>query len=151
MTAFGSIEEILDFAIAGESTSYQLYRELAKRAENEQMQKVLAEFAQEELGHRAKLEELREKKRPVIPAERISELKIADYVSEAAPDSETTYQDVLVFAMKKEKASFRLYSGLAELAEDKQLREMFQWLAQEEAKHKLRFEIEYDDLVLKED
>jgi rubrerythrin len=115
------------------------------------MRKVLAEFAQEELDHRAKLEELREKKRPVIPAGKVAELKIADYVSEAAPDSEMSYQDVLLFAMKKEKASFRLYSGLAELAEDKQLREMFLWLAQEEAKHKLRFEIEYDDVVLKED
>jgi rubrerythrin len=88
MTVFGSIEEILDFAIAGESASYQLYKELAKRAENEQMRKVLAEFAQEELDHRAKLEELREKKRPVIPAGKVAELKLADYVSEAAPDAE---------------------------------------------------------------
>jgi rubrerythrin len=52
--------------------------------------------------------------------------------------------------MKKEKAAFRLYSDLAGLADDAQLRNTFLFLAQEEAKHKLRFEIEYDENVLVE-
>jgi rubrerythrin len=40
---------------------------------------------------------------------------------------------------------------LAAVAEAEEFTEMFLALAQEEAKHKLRFEIEYDDAVLKED
>jgi rubrerythrin len=151
MTVFGSIEEILDFAIGGETASYQLYKDMAARVESEQMQKVLTGFAREELDHRAKLEELKDKKTPVVPAEKSVDLKIADYVADVAPGSDMNYQDALIFAMKKEKASFLLYTELAELAEDEQIRQMFLWLAQEEAKHKLRFEIEYDDEVLKED
>jgi len=37
------------------------------------------------------------------------------------------------------------------VAEAEELTDMFLALAQEEARHKLRFEIEYDDVVLKED
>jgi len=61
------------------------------------------------------------------------------------------YQDTLILAMKKEKASFHLYTDLAEEVENQVQRETFLSLAQEEAKHKLRFEIKYDNTVLKED
>jgi rubrerythrin len=39
---------------------------------------------------------------------------------------------------------------LSERAENEEMRELFQMLAQEESKHKLRFELEYDDYVLRE-
>ena len=52
--------------------------------------------------------------------------------------------------MKKEKAAYRLYLDLAAVGEDEELTDMFLSLAQEEAKHKLRFEIEYDDEIMKE-
>ncbi len=60
------------------------------------------------------------------------------------------YQNALILAMKKEKAAYRLYLNLAAVAEAEELTNIFLYIAQEEAKHKLRFEIEYDDVVLKE-
>lgn len=39
---------------------------------------------------------------------------------------------------------------LSESTEDENLRNLFLALAQGEAKHKLRFEIEYDDNILRE-
>jgi rubrerythrin len=61
-----------------------------------------------------------------------------------------TFQDVLVLAMQKEKAAFKLYTDLAEKAETAEAKALFSALAQEEAKHKLRFEIEYDELIMDE-
>ena len=61
-----------------------------------------------------------------------------------------TYQDALILAMKKEKYAFKLYTNLADYAKAENLKNIFLMLAQEEAKHKLRFEIEYDEFVLKE-
>jgi rubrerythrin len=61
------------------------------------------------------------------------------------PNPEMDYGDALVLAMKMEKASFRLYSDLAESTNDATLAGTLRALAQEEAKHKLRFELEYDD------
>ena len=49
-----------------------------------------------------------------------------------------------MFAMEKEKAAFKLYNDLAKLTSDKLLEKIFLSLAQEEAKHKLILEIEYD-------
>ncbi|CAK0779854.1 hypothetical protein CCP3SC15_6990002 [Gammaproteobacteria bacterium] len=53
-------------------------------------------------------------------------------------------------AMKKEKAAFKLYTDLAASTDDVGVRNTLLALAQEEAKHKLRFEIEYDDQILVE-
>ena len=57
------------------------------------------------------------------------------------------YQEALQVAMHKEKKAFLLYTDLAGAVEDAGLKNTFLALAQEEAKHKLRFEIEYDDLL----
>jgi rubrerythrin len=81
-------------------------------------------------------------------AEKVMDLKIADYVMDVEPSSDLDYQDALIVAMKEEKAAFRLYSDLAAATDDEGLRATLLALAQEEAKHKLRFEIEYDDHIL---
>ena len=60
------------------------------------------------------------------------------------------YQEALVVAMKKEKKAFKMYIDLAGATDDTNLQTVFMSLAQEEAKHKLRFEIEYDDFVMTE-
>ena len=39
-------------------------------------------------------------------------------------------------------------TDLAALADDAELKAIFEALAQEEAKHKLRFEVEYDERIL---
>lgn len=145
-----SIDEVLEFAIDKEIEANQLYMDLAKRAENPAMCKVFEGFAKEELGHKAKLEAMKTSIVMVQP-EKVSDLKIADYIVDVEASEEMDYKNVLVLAMKKEKASFNLYTDLAEEVEDEAQRQMFLLLAQEEARHKLRFEIEYDNVILKED
>ena len=49
--------------------------------------------------------------------------------------------------MQKEKAAYRLYQDLGRQCDDPELKEVFRFLAQEEAAHKLMFETEYDDLL----
>ena len=78
------------------------------------------------------------------------DLKIGDYLVEEATGPELDYPGALILAMKKEKSAFKLYSDLADSTEDENLNNTFVALAQEEAKHKLRFEIEYDQNVLTE-
>ena len=61
-----------------------------------------------------------------------------------------TYQEALILAMKREKAAYKLYMKLSEIAPNDNLKKVFKGLAIEEAKHKLKFEIEYDDVIYKE-
>ena len=48
--------------------------------------------------------------------------------------------------MKREKGAFALYDRIAQRTSGAAA-ELFRALAQEEARHKLRFELEYDDEV----
>jgi len=149
MDEFNSIEEILDFAIAGEIEASQFYMDLAKQMDTQAMREVFEDFAREELGHKTKLEAI--KKGDIQPKTGdVVDLKIADYMVDIKPTPGMDYQSAIILAMKKEKAAFRLYTNLASKTQDPKLRDMFLSLAQEEAKHKLRFEIEYDDEIMKE-
>ena len=148
MKALGSVDEILDFAIGKEEEAAQLYTRLGRQTEKSWMRQVFEEFAREERGHKAKLQSVKEGKRLLPSAEEVMDLKIADYVMDVEPSSDLDYQDALILAMKEEKAAFKLYSDLAAATDDEALRATLLALAQEEAKHKLRFEIEYDEHIL---
>jgi rubrerythrin len=149
MDKFESVDDILEFAIAGEVAANQFYMELAGKMKKPAMAKVFEDFAKEELGHKSKLEAIKQGEM-LEPTEKVAELKIADYLVDTEPKPDMDYKDALVLAMKKEKAAYRLYLDLAAVAEAEELTNMFLYIAQEEAKHKLRFEIEYDEVVLKE-
>ena len=77
--------------------------------------------------------------------EEVMDLKIADYVVRTEPTADMSYEDALKLAMKREKAAYRLYLKLSEKAPNEDMKNLFEGLAQEEAKHKLRFEVEYDE------
>lgn len=146
----GNLEELLDFAIAGEQEAHDFYLDLAKKAERPGMEGLFTQFAREELGHKAKLENIKKGARSFVPAKKVMDLKIGDYLVDVDPTATLTYQNALILAMKRERAAFRLYTDLAAHSEDAEVKQIFESLAQEEAKHKLRFEVEYDDMILTE-
>ena len=146
---WGSADKILEFAAEHEEESAKFYTELAGWVEKPSMRRLFQDFAREETGHKAKLLAVKEGKRLLPAAEKVQDLKMADYLVDEEPGPGLDYQQALILAMKKEKASFRLYSDLAERTEN-DVRAIFLALAQEEARHKLRFEVEYDEQALKD-
>ncbi len=150
MKNFEDVDEILDFAINEEQGAVDFYSELADVAKTDDMRQVFMEFAEEEIKHKQRLLKIKEEGFYKLEKEQIIDLKISDYVVNVKPTPGMTYEDALILAMKKEKAAFKLYSALADRAPNAQLKDVFIGLAQEESKHKLRFEIEYDEYVLRE-
>lgn len=150
MKAFDNIDNILVFAIEQEQKAVDFYTELAKDAHSDEMRQVFIEFAGEEIKHKQRLTRIREEGVFTMPKEKVADLKIADYTVEVKASGKLSYEEALVLAMKREKAAFRLYTTLAERAPNEQLREVFESLAMEESRHKLRFEVEYDEYVLRE-
>ncbi|HBG27482.1 MAG: rubrerythrin [Planctomycetes bacterium GWF2_41_51] len=151
MEKINIIDEILDFAIDNEIEAYNFYTSLAGKAKNPEMKQVLLNFASEEQGHRKILEDFKKGKKVKLGQDKVPDLKIADYAVDIKPTENMKYQDILTLAMKKEKAAYMLYTDLAAATADHEAKKLFHSLAQQEAKHKLRFELEYDDVVLKED
>lgn len=150
MRTFNSIDEILDFAINSEQSAFDFYTKLAADSENVAMKEVFQEFAEEEKTHKKRLEKIKEEKIFKVENVKIQDLKISEYTVDVEQSDNMTYQETLILAMKREKNAFKLYSDLAAIAPDGKMQELFKSLANEEAKHKLRFEIEYDDEVLRE-
>ena len=150
---FGSVQEILEFAIQEEEEAHDFYLEWSGRMEKASMKKKLQDFANEEMKHKEKLTAIKANKlqmQALSPEKKVIDLKIGDYLVDVDPSADLDYQGALILAMKKEKKSFMLYDDLAEMTQDENIRTLFLGLAQEEAKHKLRLETEYDEYILTE-
>jgi rubrerythrin len=151
MTTFKSVEEVLDFAINSEEEAEKFYSDLAAKVETPGMKEVFLSFAKEENGHKTKLMAIKSGKLDKLSASmRIVELKHADYLVDVEPSSGMSYQEALIVAMKREKAAYKLYMDLMAKVDDADLKATFEALAIEEAKHKMRFEVEYDERILVE-
>lgn len=150
MENFKSIDDILDFAINAEQEAVDFYNQLAENSKTQDMRHVFTSFAQEEMEHKTRLTKIKSEGLYQFEKKKIVDLKISDYTVNVKPSPEMSYRDALMLAMKKEKAAFKLYYELSERANNDEMKDIFLSLAQEESKHKLRFEIEYDEYVLKE-
>jgi len=142
-----NIENILDFAIKREEEAHQFYTNLANKVSRPNMGAVFLDFAREELGHKAKLLGIKQGIITISSALPVADLKIGDFLVEVEPAEDMDYQQALVLAMKREKEAFKLYTDLANAVQEPAVRDVFLQLAHEEAKHKLRFEIEYDEML----
>ncbi len=150
MKKFGSVNEILDFAISQEEAAARFYTDLAERTERPGMTSIFREFASQELGHKAKLQSIKDGVIDIPEPKKVMDLKIAEYLVDVESRPDMGYQDALILAMKREKAAFKMYNDLAALTGDEGVRATMLALAQEEARHKLRIEIEYDERILTE-
>lgn len=148
---YNNVDEILDMAIKMEKGSYNFYMDLAKRAESDGSKKKFIEFANEEIKHKELLEKLKADKTLIIPRSEVVNLKVSSYLTMSqSDDGKMSYQDALILAMKREKAAYILYTKLAGKVDNGNVKDILLMLAQEEAKHKLQYEIEYDEMVYKE-
>ncbi|MDA3866815.1 MAG: ferritin family protein [Salinivirgaceae bacterium] len=150
MKEFKTIDDILNFAINSEQEAIDFYLLLAQRATSDDMTAIFESFVEEEMKHKERLLEVKETGSYRIEQSAVADLHIADYVTKVKPSPDMDYQDSLILAMQKEKAAFKLYTNLANRAPSNDLRVLFESLAMEESKHKLRFEMAYDEYILRE-
>jgi len=147
MEGFESEYDILKFAIDREAKANRFYVALAQRVDDPEMQEVFEMLAQDELEHKAKLELEVMKIGKVIASEEMTGRFEADGATDDATVLHMDFKDALAIGIDKERASFRLYADWMVSAKDEEQREMLLSLAEEEAKHKARLEVEYEMLM----
>ena len=146
MKSWGSIEEVLDFAIGEEEKSFQFYTGLSQRMEEPALRETLIAFAAEEQRHKERLLALKQSGVELRPSRvEALDLKMAEYIVPGEIRTDMSYEEILTMAMQREKAAHDLYLDLAAGAADPDIRDAFLSLAQEESNHKLHFEAEYDE------
>jgi len=145
-----AFEEIIDFAIKREEEAYNSYGEMIKMAKTPGLKKLLAELQEEEKNHKKLLQNISQEKVKSLKIKEVLDLKISNYLVEEPPHEQMTFQDLLIFAAKKEQKAVELYSDLADEAKEEELKKLFEFFVQQEKRHKLRLEKEYEEHVLEE-
>lgn len=150
MKIFRTFEEIIDYAIEKELDEIEFYSEIANRMDRKNVKSLFRNIALEKTARMLRLEKMKDSKYG-LDLDDIQDMKIAGSLLDVdETKNDLSYQDALIIAMKKEKAKFKFYLNMAENAENKECKDAFMVLANEEARQKLRFEIEYDEHILME-
>ncbi|MFA5784765.1 MAG: ferritin family protein [Phycisphaerae bacterium] len=139
-------EQIIRFAIRREQEAYKFILAIREVAKFPGIKFLLEDMAKEELEHKEKLELELIKLGEVVPEDDLSQTA---YKIESDEIAEMDYADLLVLGMEKEDISFRMYIDLALKAGNTESRDAFLAIAEQELRHKIRFEIEYEKLPQK--
>ncbi len=144
---FGSIEDVVKFAIEKEQEAATFYRTAADNEELQVNKNVLNDFAEEEEKHEKMLKEHSGNKDAFANYHfnKIDDIKRADYMTDMEYKPGMNYYEVMRVAMKREEKAYKLYKKLSESAEKEDLEGIFAVLAHEELKHKSGLERIYDD------
>ena len=147
-----TLKEILDTATQSEADAYAFYSQAVETVNDPSAKKLLKEFADIELKHKVRLEnfdlsKIDEQHRSL---KQQGDLHISQYLldKEVAPDS--SIQDIMIYAMKREQKAHEFYVDMAKVVTSIEVKDLFDELAAEELGHKVRIETEYDDVIYKE-
>jgi rubrerythrin len=150
-----TIDEILSEAIRGEEEAYKLYTDSVNLVRAEHIKDLLRDLAQEELGHKTSLERMLADPGQLqwqvqeLQAAPIEDYQIGDHLVAQPLGLDSNFQDVCIFASKKEQQSYELYRDLAAQSTG-EARDLLEAMAKDELRHKNLVEGWYEDVVYQE-
>jgi rubrerythrin len=133
---FGSLEEILDFAIARERRAQEIYTTYARATDRKSFARLLATMAEMEKEHERRLSELKAQSAEKAVLDAAERFTVEEPFKEMAFSPEMEYGDFLVLIIQKESEAERLYLRLEGRAASAEARQLFRHLAGEEKKHR---------------
>lgn len=146
---FGSVDEILNFAIDREKEAVEFYASLAKEATRTSLKETFERFASEEEKHVSLLTDISGNKDKIDAYEfkTVTDLKISDYMVEIEYKEGMPMPEILKLSMKREEKAVKLYGEMADQTDHADAKKVFKILVQEESQHKLALESMYDDYL----
>ena len=148
-----AFSDIIGQAVAFEAEAYDFYDKAIDIVTSEQARTILRELRAEEEAHKAKLEEVLAKGPSWAvstgKSEEIVDLKIGEFALPGELTTSSDFQDALLIAIKREEASYDFYHKMVGLV-SAEAKPVFEFLANEEAKHKNKVQDIYDQLVYRD-
>ncbi len=137
--------EILGTAIRAEIESFKLYKKIASKVSNSIVKDKFNALAKEEKSHRTMLEELYRKKagktKLIVPQKSLKAKHLAVDVAQSS------YEEILKLAIKKEKEARAFYLEASKKATDRSGKFILQYLADFERNHQKTLEQELKALT----
>jgi rubrerythrin len=140
--------DLWDSAIYKEIASQSLYLEAQRDTDDPAAKAMLAELAAEELKHVEILRKMKEAGWRSVDWNRVTltDIRLSDYLSGPDTLEGAGLQETLIFAMKREQQSVAFYSQMMGALRQEEAKMLCSRLAQEELKHKMKLELEYEKL-----
>ncbi len=145
-----NFEDIIQFAIQREEDACRAYGEMSEISETPGLKELLLELQAEEKKHKELLQGITSKDIGNLESHKVVDLKISDFLTEEPPTPDMTFQDLLIFAAKKEQQAVELYTSMKAAVNSAELKKMFDFFIEQEKEHKLKLETEYEKHVLEE-
>jgi|UniRef100_A0A7V3RDD6 rubrerythrin len=149
-----TVEEILETAKRIEESSYEFYTQAQRLVSLPYLKEQLKYLADQEIDHKKKIESMIAEGHKIaeeLKIDRIQDMKLGDYLMPSHFDSNSTIQDILIAAIKREDLTHQFYQNLLKGAKGDDLRKILEYLSIEELKHKNKIQFLYDDIIYKDD
>jgi rubrerythrin len=146
-----SLAEILEVAIEFERTARDFYSDLVPKV-SKQLRYLVEELAEEEQRHYDLFNELRNRSDLEQQIEHMVEVpasdkRFSDAIHLPELGEKPDDQSVLQYALGREHAAMEQYKALAESTEEGPIKELFEFLANEETLHKNQLEKVYYETI----
>lgn len=147
---FKSIPEILKFSISKEQASIEFYRDLLHQLAEPATKGLFEVLIEKEQEHIAALQLEIEKLGHTVNTGQEKSDSVFHWDERLETDDPVchlSFVDALLLAIQKERAAFRLYTKLLATVNDEELSEVLLALAEEEMRHALQLEREYEAIT----
>ena len=147
---FTSITEILRFAISKEQAAVRFYQELMSLTTNPQTQALFGVLIGREQEHIETLQLEVQKLGYTLETDQgtlNSEFQWDEHLDKNEQVLQMSFVDGLALAIQKERAAFRLYTQLLATSQKEEFSEILMDLAEEEMRHVLQLEREYESIT----
>ncbi|HEX9902133.1 MAG TPA: ferritin family protein [Acidobacteriota bacterium] len=148
---FKTVQEVIAFAVQREEEAAHSYGRMMGLAQAESSKLFLADLKKDEENHKRMLLDLSRTDVTSLRIPKVADLKISDYLVAEPLQADMSFQDLLIFAAKKEQKAVDLYIVLMDRVPSPEQKKLFEFLSMQEKTHKLKLEAEYERRVLQED
>ncbi|HHH39383.1 MAG TPA: rubrerythrin [Sedimenticola sp.] len=146
-----SLAEILEVATSFEQKAWEFYSNLAPKV-SKRIRYLVEELAEEEKGHYEMFSNLASnpdivsRLREMVQTP-VEDHRFSDFIQLPDLGEDPDDQAILQYALSREDAAMKQYRDLAEHTEPGAIHDLFEYLANEETKHKRELEAIYYQIV----
>ena len=133
--------DILLFAIQLEEECIRFYDEMEKRHDSNHVKLIFLEFKDEENIHLQRLNTILKSGQFYLNEDSLNQFNADDFSDAEGVYKQRSCLENLSVLMRKEKALFKLYTFIAQGVTDNIQRLVFESMANDESRHKLKLEI----------
>ncbi|MFP3317568.1 MAG: ferritin family protein [Thermoplasmata archaeon] len=140
------VKELIEMAYQTEEDAYQFYLKFSNIVVNPSAREMLKELAEEEKNHKNIL--LKYFSEKDVKIDNYPLLKIADHLPKKEKiDEHSDLKDILIYAIGREEKEFNFYNEMENHILDENIKNILDFLKNQEMNHKAKLENFYDELI----